>query len=93
MLGDRFPAKDMVVKGQDIGIDAGYLELANAIVIKAAEDYRSARHRTVFRDKYEERKNEGYIKSIERFFKSSYGDLICRGNAEYILDGLQAEFE
>ena len=93
MLGDRFPAKDMVVKGQDIGIDAGYLELANAIVIKAAEDYRSIMQRTVYRDDYEKRMADSRIKQIERFFKSAYGDLICRGNAEYIWENLQAEFE
>lgn len=93
MLGDRFPAKDMVVKGQYIGIDAGYLDLANAIVIKAAEDYRSIKQRTVYRNNYEKRMADSRIKQIERFFKSEYGDLICRGNAAYILDNLQAEFE
>lgn len=72
--------------------DDGYLELANAIVIQAAEDYREYRKNYWFyEDGYEKRNMLAQMKQIEKFFRSAYGDALCRGKGNYIIDTLKAE--
>lgn len=72
--------------------DDGYLELANAIVIQAAEDYREYRKNYWFYEEgYEKRNMLAQMKQIEKFFRSSYGDALCRGKGNYIIDTLKAE--
>ena len=66
-----------------------YEDLANAIVTKAAYDYRAACKRYKKGDDREILK----IKKIERFFNSEWGDLLCKGNAKEIFRRLQAEQE
>ena len=65
----------------------GYEDLANAVVIMAARDYRVACRR-YNRGRTEAEKT---IKQIEKFFNSEYGDLLCHGKAKDILLRLQAE--
>lgn len=64
-------------------------DLANAIVTKAAYDYRAAWKKYKKGDDRQIYK----IKKIERFFKSEWGDLLCNGKAKDILQRLQAEQE
>ena len=65
----------------------GYEDLANAIVIKAANDYRLACRR------YKRGDDRAYlaIKQLEKFFKSKWGDLLCNGKADVILEKLREE--
>lgn len=66
-----------------------YEDLANAIVQKAATDYREACERVRNGDETALRQ----VKECERFFKSNWGDLLCKGKAQYIFDRLKAEQE
>lgn len=59
----------------------GYEDLADAIVIKAAIDYRSAYKRYKKGDDLALAR----IKEVERFFNSKWGDYLCSGNAKDIL--------
>lgn len=72
--------------------DDGYKELANAIVLKAVEDYRALKQpKNYYQSEYDLKVERGRIKQIERFFLSGYGNLLCYGNGEYILEGLRNE--
>ena len=58
-----------------------YQELANAIIEKAAEDYRKAlRH-----------DDEGTQYSIEKFFRSSYFSVLTSIDPEYLIDKINSE--
>jgi hypothetical protein len=65
----------------------GHEDLANAIVIMAANDYREACK------KYKNGDDDAYddIREIERFFNSRWGNLLCHGKAKKILWRLQQE--
>ena len=67
----------------------GYEDLANAIIIRAACDYRNAYK------KYKKGDDRawGRIKEIENFFNSKWADLLCRDKAKEILRRLQKEQE
>lgn len=67
----------------------GYADLANAIVIKAACDYREAYR------KYKKGDDLAYcrIKEVEKFLKSKWADALCNGKAKEILRRLQKEQE
>lgn len=70
--------------------DGNYNFLTQAIVELAANDYRELRKN--------EQENECYltqwrIHEIERFFLSEYGDLLCHGLGEVILEKLKAELD
>lgn len=65
----------------------GYEDLANAIVVVAARDYRLACRSSRFGSK----KALERIEEIEKFFNSKWGDLLCHGKAKDILLRLQAE--
>lgn len=76
--------------------DGPWLDLANAIVQQAAEDYRRLMERKIKHSlkmsDFERCVLDGRIKEIEVFFTSDYGDLLSRGLAPLILGRLQAEF-
>ncbi len=57
----------------------GYKYLAIAIVVQAATDYRR------------KMKRYGEAPEIERFFRSDWGNLLCFGNADLILEKLKDE--
>lgn len=72
--------------------DDGYAELANAIVMQAVEDYRECKTSISECDtEYMRNHHSGRMNEIERFFKSAYGDMLCYGNGELILDRLKNE--
>ena len=64
-----------------------YEDLANAIIIQAASDYRSA-YRTY---KKGSRSASIQIDRLERFFESDWAALLCRDKAKDILKRLQNE--
>lgn len=64
----------------------GYELLAIAIVNQAAEDYRNE---LKLSDKQGAKTQGAYV--LERFFLSDYGDLLCFGMGELILEKLQKE--
>ena len=66
-----------------------YTNLASAIVIQAVEEYRQAQLELSKNPK--SRKAKGRLKKLTRFFKSAWGNELCLGRADYILDRLQKE--
>ena len=73
----------------DIIDRVGHQDLANAIVIMAARDYRNAQKRF----KNGDDRALCRIKEVENFFKSKWGDYLCHGKAKEILERLQKEVE
>ena len=65
----------------------GYEDLANAIVITAACDYRAAYKRYKKGDKLA----LSEIKEIEKFFNSKWADLLSNGKAKEIIRRLKSE--
>ena len=59
----------------------GYKELANAIILQAAKDYRKAL-------KHDER---GRKREIERFFRSEYFTVLTNVSGEMLIRKLRAE--
>lgn len=59
----------------------GYKELANAIILQAAKDYRKAL-------KYDAR---GRKREIERFFRSEYFSTLTNISGEMLIQKLKAE--
>lgn len=70
----------MNIKTQKSSIEADecWLELANAIIFKAVEDYRN----------YPSKRLE-----VARFLKSDYCAILCQFDGQAILDGLEREVE
>lgn len=67
-----------------------YQDLANAIIIRAAKDYRF--YRKYARRHPDDYWAEGEMKKIEKFFKSPWADFLCgEMDATYILDKLKEE--
>ena len=77
------------MQGSDRYETKGYEDLAIAIVTVAAEDYRAAYRRYKRGDESAKK----IIQEIETFFRSEYGDLLCSGKADKILQRLQKEQE
>lgn len=76
------------MRGKEFIYDrSGYEDLANAIVIVAVRDYRSACRRYSRGDDKALEK----IKEVERFFNSKWGNVCCCGKAKEILLRLKAE--
>jgi len=66
--------------------------LAQAIVVQAANDYRSLKRTLRWERSEDERKIlQGRMREIELFFKSEYGDNLCHGKAALILKRLKEE--
>ena len=64
-----------------------YEDLANAIVIQAAMDYRKAYRRYLRGNKSEAPR----LERLEMFFGSEWAALLCKDNAKVILEYLQKE--
>lgn len=79
----------------------GYVNLANAIVQKAAEDYLSYKKRLYLMgydgDPYDERKGVmetlDKLKDVERFFKSKWYMTLTNLNSDVLVRKLDQEFE
>lgn len=67
---------------------SGWQRLAIAVVELAARDYRNA-----IKQARKTGKNPVGVRSIERFFKSDYGDLLTFGHGEEVLRKLKQESE
>ena len=68
-------------------------ELANAVLYKAADDYRYYCKAVKNAEGYRRRVLMSKIKEIERFYTSPWGDVISRGLGEIILEKLKKEQE
>lgn len=79
----------------------GYVNLANAIVEKAAEDYLKYKKRLYLLgydgDPYDERKGvldtRDKLKDVERFFKSKWYMTLTNLNSDVLVRKLDQEFE
>ena len=69
--------------------DVGYYGLANAIIIKAIKDYRSAIKR-VKKNKNDSRAISR-INEVRRFFRSQYFQSLCDYDGEYIIEKVEKE--
>lgn len=70
-----------VVSKVPVEIDP-YEELANAIIIRAADDYRKALSA----------KEKGKIISLEKFFLSDWFRILSRADGQYIIDKIKDDF-
>ena len=68
---------------------SGYEELANAIIIKTAEDYREAAERLRVNPKDHEARRE--IRKCEKFFNSKWCCLLSEVDGKMILRKLREE--
>ena len=69
--------------------DYGWQELANAVIVKAAEDYRRARYREMKRPYQVEIQRE--IHSLERFFRSAWFSELCDLDGKKLLRDLNKQ--
>ena len=77
-----------------------YEELANAIVVQAAMDYREEYKKLLVFKKHNKKKSSlifqrviNNIKEIENFFRSGYYELLTKADCEYIINNLREEIE
>ena len=68
-------------------IELAYRNLANAIIVQAADDYRDALNGKSY-NKYPPSK---IAKDIEKFFLSDDFEILTKVKGEYLLDKLKAE--
>ena len=64
-----------------VGIDEAYQDLANAIIEKAASDYRIALAS----------KDQGKIKHLESFFRSTWYHILTAVDGDYIMNKIKEE--
>lgn len=64
-----------------------YLDVANAIVRQAADDYRSA----LKGNKIEGKSPEDVIEEVEKFFRSEWYRTLTKVDGEYLLKALREE--
>ena len=67
----------------------GYQALANAIVMSAAKDYKAALKRK--KKNPNNRSVQAQICSLERFFRSSYCQILSDLNPEYLIQRMRKE--
>lgn len=63
------------------GINKGYRQLANAIVLLACKDYRAALRRN----------NQRSIAELERFFRSDWCNTLCTVNPEQLITKIRSD--
>jgi len=66
-------------------------ELANAIILRAVEDYRDAHDRNQLRPHHAETLRE--IRSIEQFFCSEWFEVLCNLDGKRLLSDLKKDME
>ena len=79
----------MNVNSIDTSILTGYENLANAIIVAGAEDYRSASKR-LLKDP-ENQKAQDLKRAVERFCRSQWFTALTRIDGEYLLKKLNEE--
>ena len=67
----------------------GYQALANAIVMSAVKDYKTALKRK--KKNPNNRSAQAQISSLERFFRSSYCQILSDLNSEYLIRRMRKE--
>lgn len=70
-------------------IDRAYEDLANAVVVQAAEDYRNA----LMGKSYCHKSPERIVKETERFFRSKYFKRLTAVDGELLIEMLRQEHE
>lgn len=68
-------------------IDRAYLDLANAIVTQAANDYRDALNGIC----YKQKPPETIASEIEKFFRSKWYRILTKVDGEYLIEKLKKE--
>lgn len=66
-----------------------YINLANAIVVQACNDYRNALNGIGC----DYKPPEAVIKETEKFFRSSYYRMLTKVKGEYLIERLKAEHQ
>ena len=69
-------------------VESAYRNLANAIIIQAANDYRKALDGKSY---YYNKTPEMVIKEVERFFHSSWYRLLTKIDGDFIIEQLHRE--
>lgn len=69
-------------------IESAYHDLANAIILQAVSDYRNALNGISYNHHHSP---EYIIKDIEKFFRSSYFEVLTRVKGEYLIYKLNQE--
>ena len=72
-----------------ISVDTAYENLANAIVLKAVDDYRKALKGVG----YGRFSAEQVIEEVERFFRSHYFEFLTKVKGDYLIEQLKKEHE
>ena len=67
----------------------GYQALANAIVLRAVMDYKTALKRK--KKNRNNRSAQAQINALERFFRSSYCQILSDLNSEYLIRRMRKE--
>ena len=71
--------------------DKNYQELANAIIIYAADDFRSAYRRYLVMPK--DAKTKAEIRKLKRFFLSDYFKILTKLDGENLMESLMKEIK
>ena len=69
-------------------IEEAYRNLADAIVIQAAEDYRKALNGKTY---YEHKTPKMVMREVERFFHSSWFHALTKLDGDFLIEQLQRE--
>lgn len=69
-------------------IETAYRNLANAIVVQAAKDYRNALNGETY---YYNSTPKSVIKEVERFFHSPWYRMLTKVDGDYLIEQLQIE--
>lgn len=70
-------------------VERAYQDFANAIVKKAADDYRNA-----LKGKgYNKKSPKKVIAEVEKFFLSQYFEMLTEVKGEYLIEKLREEYE
>jgi hypothetical protein len=70
-------------------INNAYQDLANAIILKAVDDYRNALND----EGYDQFSAEHVIKEVEKFFHSHYFEILTKVKGDYLIKKLKQEHE
>lgn len=73
-----------------VKIEQAYQNLANAIVIQAADDYRNALDGKTY-DRYNHTTPERIIKECKRFFHSSWYRMLTKIDGDFLIEQLDRE--
>jgi len=70
-------------------IDTCYENLANAIILSAAKDYKKVYKRSLYRNKSKQTEQE--LKELEAFFRSDWFGVLTTIDGEFIMERIRKE--